>query len=137
MGPHSTQPSSKDSSPRFNQNGFNWGSSKQSSDQPCLVNRQILDMTGSRLVQFCICVAVTGASWRPSTKQTISAGDGVNGGSSGSGSLLMASAFPCLPVGLKEITYSYMAKANTHLCILPYAWDGTPLCSLKSKRRGL
>ena len=82
-------------------------------------------------------MVITGASWRPSTKQTSSAGDGVNGGSSGSDSLLMASAFPCLPVGLKEITYLYMAKANAHLCILPDAWDGTPLCSLESDRRGL
>lgn len=71
--PQSTQPSSNAISPLFKQNGI-----KQACfGHPCMVNYHTFDMTGSRLVQFWICDIVTGASWRPLTKQTLSAGDGV------------------------------------------------------------
>ena len=63
-------------------------------------------------------VAVTGDLSNCSISSIISGGCGTVADCTDKGNLLMASAFACALVSLKQMVYSYMAKVNSHLCIL-------------------
>ena len=90
------------------------------SGQPCNTNCNTRDNNGLRLVSFLTSLAYTGEESRCSISSTISGGSGTASGTSGKGSRLSVSAFPCAEDFLNCKVYSYKAniKAQRRMPVL-------------------